>query len=381
MSTSRPNPPGRVGAAEAADAASMRQIRALFERKMLSRAMALADARWPGAGDMVALAAEWSQLSPAERRMRLSAIGPEDLARLRSFAELNPDLARVLSDLERRGVLPPALFDPNSGISTQEALVDTALNLGEAAVQEARDFAEDPATQAAVAAAVGGYVPIAAQQLEPLPQVAMPRLDLGLPSTDEFLSDEDQRRIDAAVTAAGILERVRQRIDSQAQRIATRESQLQQAQPVERSQLSLIESTAPAVIVRSTAAARPTNELVETYAQRLRNEQIVVADPDMPVPTAQDIMSIGSELELPLIEIRLEAGSTRAEFGTLRRRGPEVIVEPGPLPRALATRCLVSVSGRVYPTMLARWREGYCDIPGTKVSTRINPECRVLVIP
>jgi hypothetical protein len=90
------------------DAHSLTVIRHLLERKLTDRATALAETRWPGSGQVVQLAADWAALSPVQRRQRLAAISPEDLARLRGVADLQPDLARVLDQLEERGVIPPA---------------------------------------------------------------------------------------------------------------------------------------------------------------------------------------------------------------------------------------------------------------------------------
>src|SRR3954462_14135520 len=90
-----------------ASASELATIRQLFGRKLVDRATQLAEARWPGSGQMVTLANDWAHLTPAARRERLAAVGPADLARLRGLADLQPDLARVLDDLEKRGVLPP----------------------------------------------------------------------------------------------------------------------------------------------------------------------------------------------------------------------------------------------------------------------------------
>src|SRR5688572_9775181 len=89
------------------DAASMTAIRGLLERNLVERAVALAETRWPGSGPVVELAHEWAALSPSARRERLASIGPEELARLRGISQLRPDLARVLDDLEARGIIPP----------------------------------------------------------------------------------------------------------------------------------------------------------------------------------------------------------------------------------------------------------------------------------
>jgi len=373
-------PPPAPGADPAADAVSIRHIRALFQRKLIDRARTVADARWPGSGQMVSLASEWSALSPAERRARLSKIGPEDLARLRALAELNPDLARVLDDLEKRGVLPPALFTAQPGVVTDEALVDTALNLGEAAVRELAAQAEG-----ATAAGITPTTPhTAAPLLEPLPQTEMPVLDLGLPTTDQFLASEAERRAAAAVAASAVLDRIRQRVDDHADRLTspsagTMVTPLPARDAVADSESHFADTLDEVDISTPDDAARSDVDLSDLM-ERIRDDQIVVLAEDDRIPSTGGLTALASALELPLVEIELRAGELRAAFGGLRRRGPEYIVEAGPLPVALATANLVVVRGSIYPSMLGRWRQGFCDILGTRASTLINPKCRVLVI-
>lgn len=382
MSTPPTPPPARAPSSAAADAASLRQIRALFQRRMLDRAIALANARWPGAGEMVQLAAEWAALSPADRRARLSRIGPEDLARLRALADLNPDLARVLDDLEARGVLPRSIETAEPGAATYEALVDTALNLAEEAARQVGEHAADPENLASVAAAdveLGRFLP----PLETLPTVEMPELDLGLPSTDAFLAEEAERRLAAATAAEALLERVRRQVERSAARLtrATDEAeavttpQPQPEPPPTTPDIGGASDESPAT------AAQPPASAPHPLVAAIRERRLIVVAGDEPVPSEADITSIATTIGLPLHSFNLEPGSWREVFGGIRRRGPEMRVEPGPLPRALAGPNLVVVRGAIYPTMVARWREGYCDIPGTKASTRIAPECRILVLP
>lgn len=382
MSNTPPPPTARPGIAPAADAASLRQVRALFQRKMLERAISLADSRWPGSGDMVRLAAEWADLTPAERRTRLSQIGPEDLSRLRALADLNPDLARVLDDLESRGVLPPTLYSSEAGVATQEALVDAALNLGQEAATTVAARTDDPHAQAAIAAA-GTLMRGRLDELQALPQVEMPVLDLGLPSTDEFLLSEAERRAAAADAATSILDRVRQRIDHNAQTLLRSEPQLELPplpETVSEANIQLAAIDAQLAQVTPTdVQPPPTTALIEQLTTRFETEQVIVIVPEDSGFGTLNVMSLSSELQLPLREFILSAGESRAVFGGLERRGPEVRVVPGPLPIALAGDNLVVIRGKVFPTMLARWRGGLCDIPGTKASTRIAPGCRILV--
>lgn len=112
------------------DGPSLDLIRKLIERKMVDRAVLLGEARWPGAGPLIRLAAAWPELSSQERAARLDEIGPVALARLQSVAELRPELAAVLADLEQRGVVGPA--DMGQAIepafaATDEPVATTAL--------------------------------------------------------------------------------------------------------------------------------------------------------------------------------------------------------------------------------------------------------------
>jgi hypothetical protein len=195
--------------AEPAASGELATIRQLFERKLVDRATQLAETRWPGSGQMVTLANDWAHLTPAARRERLAAIGPADLARLRGLANLQPDLARVLDDLEQRGVLPSATELATTSASRDEVLVDAVLHGGEAAMHDvanqarARQLAPLPPQTAAALL----------ESPEPIAQVDWPELDLGLPSTAEVLAQEAQRRQEAAAAAEAALERVRQRVE------------------------------------------------------------------------------------------------------------------------------------------------------------------------
>jgi hypothetical protein len=64
----------------------------------------------------------------------------------------------------------------------------------------------------------------------------------------------------------------------------------------------------------------------------------------------------------------------------LTRTGETIRAVAGPLPTALHDGALVIVRGRPTPRTLARWRAGFCDIPGTQATVRIHPRSRMLVL-
>lgn len=172
----------------------------------MERATRLAETRWPGSGQMVALANDWARLTPAARRERLATIGPADLARPRRLADVQPDPARVLYDLERPGVLPPAQELETTTETREELLVDAAMRAGQAAM---RDVAEREHARQATRSGAAPAVVLDAPA--PLAQVDWPALDLGRPTSDEVLAVEAERRYAVAEAAEAALERVRAR--------------------------------------------------------------------------------------------------------------------------------------------------------------------------
>jgi len=67
-------------------------------------------------------------------------------------------------------------------------------------------------------------------------------------------------------------------------------------------------------------------------------------------------------------------------FGGLRIVAGSGEPVAGPLPTALHQGAFAVVHGRPAPKTVARWRAGYCDIPGTRATVRINARSRMLVL-
>jgi hypothetical protein len=356
-----------------ASASELATIRQLFGRKLVDRATQLAEARWPGSGQMVTLANDWAHLTPAARRERLAAVGPADLARLRGLADLQPDLARVLDDLEKRGVLPPAGELATTTASRDELLVNAIMQGGEAAMH-------DVAAQAQLRQ--HGELPTQApsEQLnapEPFAQVDWPELDLGLPSTDEMLAQETERRHQAAEAAAATLERVRQRVERSAARALPRTQAPEPAvTPVSDLPDNARVVARPAIASVAPAAATAGQR---TLAARIAAD-VVYAPLDGLTVSSEDVRALGVELGLPVAEFLLEPGALRAVFGGLRMVAGSSEPVAGPLPTALHQGVFAVVRGRLAPKTLARWRAGYCDIPGTRATVRVSPRSRALVL-
>lgn len=91
---------------------SVARLRRMLANNLLERAVASSEMRWPGSGPMVRLVHEWGELPAAARRQRMAEIGPEELAKFRFLGEMNPELGKVLDDLEARGIIPPAVTEP-----------------------------------------------------------------------------------------------------------------------------------------------------------------------------------------------------------------------------------------------------------------------------
>jgi hypothetical protein len=354
---------------------SLTVMRGLLERNLVDRAVAVAESRWPGSGPMVTLAHEWARLSPLERRERLAAIGPEDLARLRGLGQLHPDLARVLDDLEARGVIPPTVenqvpVDPDATMTPEEALVDVLLDVAEEKVVEAIDEGQlDP--EALVREVQSQYV--SERIANPLPQVDMPDLDLGLPTQEEQDQQETERRARLIAETESILDRVRDRLDHSASRLTSITS-------------SPFGATEPAVTTVSSADGAG-QEVVAPSADRMLDLRVqlgraIVFDPDPAVglPDLPTLAAVASEMGLGLVELRTDLGRS-AFYGGLVRRGRDIVPEAGVFPRAVSGANLVVVRGRLYPKLVERLNEGYCDIPGTRATVLVHPKCRVVLLP
>lgn len=202
--------------ASAGRSREMQIIRVLFDRHLLDRAVNLSEARWVGSGDMVRLAYAWPELPQDERRQRLAEIGPQKLAQFRVFAELHPDLSKVLDELETQGVLPPP--EPEPGLP-QDVIQEP---------EASDENPSEPADDGGIAAAAGdqdesGTPPADSFVLDDPSQLDlnMPDLDFGGESVDEFLTSERQRRVEAVASGAEMLERVRARLDQTARTVTS----------------------------------------------------------------------------------------------------------------------------------------------------------------
>lgn len=400
------------------DAASMTAIRGLLERNLLARAVALSETRWPGSGPVVELAHEWATLSPGARRERLAAIGPEELGRLRAVGQLQPDLARVLDDLEARGIIPPEQpeqpVDSGGGIppvaespaSMEEAVADAIIDYSEQGLQHLADSVEEDlppqlqaalaSTGAATAAAVAAAeVAKARGVLSPMEPVPMPELDLGLPSTSEFLANEAQRRLEANSLANNILDRARSRVDESAERLMP--PPVQQTIPlvtpvvVERRESTLVDER-PAVpsveipdetppSVDEQQSTRVDSSIRRDMAARIESSTVLHLESHEPVPSFDELQAVASTTNRKFVTLCPEEIGWRAFFGGLVRTGRRVEPEAGAFPIALGSRNLVVVVGRLYPRTVQRLREGFCDIPGTQATVKVHPDCRVVLLP
>ncbi len=356
----------------------MEIVRVLFDRHLLDRAVHLAEARWAGSGEVVQLAYAWPELEPSERRQRLEEIGPQKLAQFRAFADLHPELAQVIDTLEAQGALAPESelvevtpdsvssepVKPEPAVSDEGAgLPDPELSTG----FEERDLAQAPE--------------LTETELPLLESVATDVVDLHEEITD-FAVVAQERRAEQLATGAETLERVRARLDAAARRISP--APLLGSLSASQSGSRLTAPTHSTPVTASPAAEVGEGRFTPPPAywlNRLREEQVVVADGRALPPSDDELVALANELGLGLAEFMLEPGTTRAVFGGLVRNGTVVEASAGPLPSALAGHMLVVVRGRLFAKQLERLRRGTCDIPGTKATVRLSPASKLVVIP
>jgi hypothetical protein len=364
-------------AAPRGDAMSVSVIRGLLERNLVERAVALSETRWQGSGPLVRLAYEWAELPPAARRDRLAAIGPEDLSRMRGVAALQPDLARVLDDLEARGIIPPAetpVPDTDVTMTPEEAVVDAVLDVAE-------ERASELAAQADVTLPESlddlkrqlAEVREAAQQ----DQAGAPETEIGSHITSDFLAAEADRRAAATERGEEMLDRIRQQIDQASSRMSSALGEFPVAAVVPSPKV------ASAPVVEATAA--PGEQSVDPRVRAdltnaIMSERVYEPALDTARPTDDELRGVARSLGLSFVRIDGRQYAGREVYGGLVRRGRGIVEEAGFLPRALAGRNLVVYSGRLYPTALARIDQGFFDIPGTRASTRVHPDSRLVLL-
>jgi hypothetical protein len=362
-------------------------MRVLFDRHLKERAIALADSRWPGSGRMVDLAYEWGQLPPAERRERLSAIGPEEIARLREFSALNPELAAAIDELDRRGVLPHL-----------EAAAVEATSAAQAAyiTQPQADPESPPADP--VASPPSAPAQAEAETLTAIParpevefgfedpgidaiEVDMPDLDLGLPSTSEFMREREDQRLQSIAAAEATMDRVRQRLDQSTQRALQRGAAVSSPKFPETPRIpaarALPDARSAAEPPRSMRAIEPP----EALSTLLRAHAVTSLGSSERRPTDDELVALANELQIGYAEFALAPGRRRELYGGLTTTSGRISVEAGPLPCAIAEPNLVVIRGRLSPQAIRRIEEGFFDIPGTRASVRVHPDARVLLLP
>jgi hypothetical protein len=191
------------------------------------------------------------------------------------------------------------------------------------------------------------------------------------------LTLQPDRRGLGAVAAPATLERVRQRVErSAAQMLPRTEPSRPVAAPIPDLPSAERVVARPAFAEVAPAAA---NAAQRTLAARIAAD-VVYAPLDALAVSSEDARALGVELGLPVAEFTVESGALRAVFGGLKMVAGSSEPVAGPLPTALHQGAFAVVRGRLAPNTLTRWRAGYCDIPGTRATVRINPRSRMLVL-
>ena len=312
--------------ARGSDARSVDMIRRLVARKLVDRAVLLGEARWPGSGPLIRLAA-WPELAPNERAARLEAIGPEALGQLRSLAEMQPDLSAVLAELEAHRIVGSA----GTGEASRPAEAETGEVEPAILAQPAPQPLIDAATEPVEAATI---------DLPPASEILAPMVD------------------DAAIAeAAAMLERVHARVQRSIDRAA------EASFP---SLVAPVVTTAPAKV--DDGGAFGADVLSRTLTRGAPEERLA------------GLRRVAESAGLSYVEVDAAKLSRGDLYGRLVRVGSGVETEVGALPRAVARPGLVAFVGRLPAWMSARIEEGYCDIPGTNATVRVHPECRVVVV-
>lgn len=363
-------------------------IRGLLERNLLDRAMNLAERRWPGSGPLVRLSYEWARLPPADRRERLASIGPEELARLRGVAELQPDLARVLDDLEARGIIPRAASLPDepapadSLTAGEEQVVDAVLDLAEEQAKQAAGDLEPRLERLREQLSAADIDPDVIPPAPEIPATAGTVSPVSNGSAAAFLAEQAEQRLRATEHANAALERVRATIERSAARVSNRptapsprpSTETRVTQTRAASATSTSEEMAPATHEPSVDLQHRATEI----AARLWAERVVTIEGEEARRLAPEVLAAA----LGTVDATLspDALGRRAFYGGLVREGRGVVAQPGAFPRALSRPGLTVVRGRLLPSVVQRLREGFCDIPGAKATTRVHPDARILVI-
>jgi hypothetical protein len=130
---------------------------------------------------------------------------------------------------------------------------------------------------------------------------------------------------------------------------------------------------------RGSSRADSVVQTVMPLATRLMSTPLLILDDDE--YGADAFAATARDLGLPLFDLWPERDGRRAFFGGLSRRGRSFVTEVGAFPKALSGPALVVVHGGLYSTMIERLLDGFCDIPGTRSTTRVHPDARIVVVP
>lgn len=316
-----------MNVARGSDARSIDLIRRLVARKLVDRAVLLGEARWPGSGPLIRLAAAWPELAPNERAARLEAIGPEALGQLRPLAEMQPELSAVLAELESHGIVGPA--------DTVDASRPAGAGTGEADAAILAQPATPPVIDAVAAPDEAEVIDLSAES-----EVLAPMVD------------------EAAIAeAAAMLERVHARVQ----------------QSIDRA----VEASVPTPVAPLVTTVPARGDESGEFAADVLSRTVTRAAPEARLA---DLRRVAESAGLPYVELDAAKLSRGDLYGRLVRAGSGVETEVGALPRALARPGLVAFVGRLPAWMSARIGEGYCDIPGANATVRVHPECRVVVV-
>ena len=358
-------------------------VRVLFDKHLLERAVNLAEARWDGSGDMVRLAYHWQDLSPADRREQLEKIGPEQLARFRSLADLDPELAAVLDTLEQRGVIsgtPVGVDDVDQSDPEPPAQVDP---------YEAPEQAPHVPEPRVVAEA--GTLASVEPDVERDWRLDFSTIDKGMANRKAALEEDwaereerarksQARQAEAVRSGEELLQRVRARLDSTARRVTSNPIGSAATPTLPASVPARLPGGAPASGVTIAGSDETFTPPPDYWLKRFRDERVIVVERGTTAPTDDQLVALSNEFGLTMSEFVVEPGSSRQLFGGLKRHGSKVDVRVGPLPAALAEPSLAVIHGRLMSRIEERMRSGMVDIPGTRATVRMDPEARVIVI-
>jgi len=323
------------------DARSLDVIQKLVARQLVDRAVLLGEARWPGSGPLIRLAAAWPELPQDERAARLEEIGPEALSRLRSVAELQPELASVLANLSALGVMPPG------------APLDSSVQAS-APATDVEDVIMSPPSPADEELSVVPSNAAASEDTVDVETTSGPA-EPEVPATGVRLRARDEA---AVAEAAAMLERIHARVQQSIDRAAA---------------VGYVEAAPAPAATAATAAIGAGTALLDDVLSRPVTTGVAVAR----LPELRRAAEAAGLEYVVLDAARLARGEL---YGRMVRTGLGVATEAGALPRAASRPALIAFVGRLLPRLVERIGEGYCDIPGTNATVRVHPRCRVVVV-